>query len=131
MKLSYKKLYTYKYTLVRQFNINIPIYEPCSIDKYVDLDKHGNLIIYKGYSWDGCSGPTIDTKSSMVAGLVHDAIYQIMREGKLDRKYRKTADILFRKLCISNGMSRLRAWTWYIAIRLFSSKFVESDIIEV
>ena len=40
------------------------------------------LYISKGYSWDGPSGPAIDTPDWIKASLVHDALYQLIRENR-------------------------------------------------
>jgi hypothetical protein len=65
----------------------------------------------------------MDTKDFMRGALVHDALYQCMRAGKLDaNKYRKVADATMRKLCREDGMGWFRAWYTYHAVRLFGSK---------
>lgn len=77
------------------------------------------LVAYVGYSWDGASGPTIDSKTSMRASLVHDILYQCIEEGYIPISYRKAADQEFRKICLADGMGRFRAWYYYRALRLF------------
>lgn len=89
---------------------------------YITLSRIGELLIVKGYCWDGPSGPTIDTKNFMSASLVHDALYQLMRLDYLDvREYRLPADDLLRAMCRHNGMSWLRAWYTYKAVRMFGN----------
>lgn len=81
------------------------------------------ITIYEGYPWDGCSGPTIDTKDSMVPGCIHDFLYELCRKEKLDyRVWRPLADLEFHDLCRMCGMNRFRAWSWYQAV----SRFAES-----
>ena len=46
------------------------------------------MIVEKDYAWDGPSGPTIDTSNSMRASLVHDVLYQAMREEGLAYEFR-------------------------------------------
>ncbi|MCP4706191.1 MAG: DUF1353 domain-containing protein, partial [candidate division Zixibacteria bacterium] len=83
----------------------------------------GKLIISKGYVWDGPSGPTIDTLNFMRGSLVHDALYQLMREKLLDYKTdRKDADDLLRVMCKDDGMSSIRAWWVYKAVRWWGEK---------
>ena len=79
------------------------------------------MTIYKGYAWDGPSGPTIDTKDFMRPSLVHDAFYQLMREGKLGQECRKDADELLKIMCIKDGMPAPRAWYVYRAVRRFAA----------
>lgn len=71
---------------------------------------------------DGPSGPTFDTLTFMRGSLVHDALYQLMREGGLDRQmYREAADITLRQICLEDGMNPIRAWWVYQGVRLFGN----------
>lgn len=79
----------------------------------------GVLSVRQWYAWDGPSGPTIDTKDFMHGSLVHDALYQLMREGHLPLVFKDLADKELHRLCLEDGMSRLRAWYVYQAVRLF------------
>ena len=112
----------YKYQLKKSYILNIPITPPESIvTEYIQLDNEGNLTIKKGYAWDGPSGPTIDTKTFMRGSLIHDALYQLMRENHLDhKKYRDQADRILQKICKEDGMWSFRAWYVYHGVRLFS-----------
>ena len=91
-------------------------------DEFVTLEPNGLLSLRRGYAWDGPSGPTLDTRNFMRASLVHDALYQLMREGLLDSSQRLYADRLLRKICRQDGMSRFRAWYVYRALRAFGGK---------
>lgn len=75
------------------------------------------LTLYKGYSWDGASGPTVDGKSNMRASLVHDGLYQAMREGLIPRELKPAADQELYDYCIEDGMIKLRAWLWHRAVK--------------
>ena len=86
---------------------------------YIKL-KDGKLAIRAGYCWDGPSGPTIDTKDFMRGSLVHDALYQLMREDVLPRTCRKFADALLYKHCREDGMNWVRAKFVLYAVRLFA-----------
>ena len=56
----------------------------------------------------------------MRASLVHDALYQLMRQEHLKtRTWRKAADRVFRDLCKEDGVSGYRANIWYKALRKF------------
>lgn len=111
----------YKYQLKKDYVTGIEIKPAAPIDiKYIVLAPDGTLTIRDGYAWDGPSGPTIDTLDFMRGSLVHDALYQLIREGHLDKdKYREVADKLLRKICKQDGMSALRAWWVYQAVRHF------------
>ncbi len=91
------------------------------IDGFVRLGVDGALEIANGYAWDGPSGPTIDTKNFMRGSLVHDALYQLMREAGLDKAtWRKTADEELVRFCGLDGMSRVRRWWVLKAVRRFA-----------
>ena len=89
--------------------------------KYITL-KEGRLTIKSGYAWDGPSGPAFDTRNFMRGSLVHDVLYQLMREGSLPRTARKYADELLRQMCLEDGMSWVRAWWVYRGVRMFAAK---------
>ena len=109
----------YKYQLHEDFEIQVSIKpEKEEKDDYIILDTDGKLTIKKGYAWDGPIGPTIDTATFMRGALVHDALYQLMREERIDRSHREAADDELRKIILKDGMSRLRAWWVHRAVRL-------------
>jgi hypothetical protein len=86
------------------------------------LGESGELIVKKGYAWDGPSGPTIDTKNFMRGSLVHDALYQLIRLGCLDKNiYRLLADETLYRICREDGMSWIRACVVYYAVRVFGN----------
>jgi hypothetical protein len=96
-------------------------------DPWIILHPNGDVWIRKGYSWDGASGPTIDTENSMTASLVHDALYQLMRDGTLSLEWRKEADKTFKAWCRHDGMGAFRAEVWYRAVRAFGRKFAKPN----
>lgn len=92
------------------------------------------LTIEKGYAWDGASGPTWDSKSSMRASLVHDALYQLTRLGVLPEASRVFSDDTLYQLCVEDGMFKPRAWSWWKAVRLMAGgaakNGTERDVLE-
>jgi len=114
---------TYKYRLLSSYSLPIKIYPDSNIDDrhFVKLDEFGKLTLAKGYAWDGPSGPTIDTPDFMRGSLVHDGLYQLMREGLISRKHRAYADRLLRDICREDGMPWWRAQYVYVAVRLFAA----------
>jgi len=111
----------YKYQLKADYVSNIGIKPNHPVDlKYVALSEDGKITIRNGYAWDGPSGPTIDTLNFMRGSLVHDALYQLMREGELDAgAWKEQADRLLQEMCKDDGMSSLRAWGVYQGVRVF------------
>ena len=45
--------------------------------------SNGVLYIAKGFIFDGASGPAIDGITNMLAALIHDALYALLRSGAL------------------------------------------------
>jgi len=111
----------YKYQLAEGYVVNISINPKSDIKtEFIDLDTDGKLTVKKGYAWDGPSGPVKDTKENLRASLVHDALYQLMRNNELKtRTHRKTADQEFKDICKADGVSNLRASVYYKALRKF------------
>lgn len=107
----------YKYQLAEDYSIQTVItgYEISA--PFICLHMDGLLTIKKGYAWDGASGPTIDTKSSMRGALVHDALYQLMRADLIGQHNRKYADAYLRDICIEDRMFKWRARIWYCMVR--------------
>lgn len=116
----YKKGYKYQLSAdyFHRLSFQCP---PKFIDtKYIKLNSESSLLIADGYAWDGPSGPAIDTNNFMRGSLVHDALYQLIRNQYLDYDpYRKFADEELRKICLEDGMSKIRAWWVYRAVRDF------------
>lgn len=123
-KACYRKLKRYKYQLMQDYTINIKInLEKDIITKMINLTTTGDLTVKNRYAWDGPSGPTIDTRSFMRGSLVHDALYQLMREEHLDYKTdRIYADDLLKKICLQDGMFKIRAWYVHKAVSMFGEK---------
>ena len=111
----------YKYQLAEDYQMNIPIQPRADIvTGFIELDTAGKLTVKNGYAWDGPSGPVVDTNENLRASLVHDALYQLMRNGDLRAHvHRKTADELFRDLCKADGVSSFRANVYYRVLRRF------------
>jgi len=111
----------YKYQLSETYSLRIGIEPPQNIHtEFISLTKLGLLTIQMGYAWDGPSGCTVDTRSSMRGALVHDALYQLMRREKLDRRLREVADEIAHSIWIQDGMYRWRAWLWKRALNKFA-----------
>lgn len=118
----------YKYQLVEDYRVEVPIRSKDIDSPYITLSKNGFLTIKAGYAWDGPSGPTLDTRDFMRGALVHDALYQLMRDHGLDKNiHRQTADRIMRYICQEDGMGWFRAWYCYHAVRLFGDKSASNE----
>lgn len=120
---SYNKLPTkYKYQLQQDYVVKTSI-KPgkrivTSPIPFIILEIDGTLIIKSGYCWDGPSGPTIDGTDFMRGSLVHDALYQLMRDGYIKKSNRKKSDKILKNICIEDGMSKRYASIIYRAVRI-------------
>ena len=69
-RICYKDVHQYKYQLLETYQVEIDNRPPANINTtFIKLTTEGLLTISEGYSWDGPSGPTIDTNSFMRAHL--------------------------------------------------------------
>lgn len=99
--------------------------------KMIILTREGLLFICSGYSSDGPSGPTIDTKSFMLAAFIHDALYELLRQGWFEtircvdkdgkllthEDIRMVADRVLKAVCLEKKMLQIRANWVYAGVR--------------
>ncbi len=118
--MKYRELRGWKYELLETEMFDLfGISEDDIETEYINYHRFtGQLYVMRRYAWDGASGPTWDDKTNMRSSLIHDALYQLIREGHLDIKWRKRADELFREICIADGMNKFRAAIWYWVVRV-------------
>jgi hypothetical protein len=65
----------------------------------------------------------------MRGSLIHDALYQLMREQHLDIRFRAAADRLLFQLCLADGMNPLLARWVYFCVRCFGKAQAQSNVI--
>lgn len=125
--IHYKKRIRYKFTLVEDYAIDTGIVPREAVNTpFLQLDSSGRLSIRRCYSWDGATG-ALNTRNIIRASLVHDALYQLMREGYLAPDHRLAADRLMHRICVAAGMNGPYAWIVYICVRLFGASSVQAD----
>jgi len=106
-----------KYQLYQDYSAQLPITGEFIEDRWFTLDPSGTLTVRAGYAWDGASGPTYDSKSSMRPSLVHDVLCQCMRDGRLSYVvWQDAVNALFHLHCLEDGMLPLRAKLWHAAV---------------
>ena len=118
--MKYRKGYKYQLAEDEVFYTNIK----CGKDittQFITLDRQGVLIVKSGYAWDGASGPTIDTITAMRGPCAHDALYQLIRMGELQKIDRQAADNFMYQCLIEDGMWKLRATFWRREVKKFAS----------
>ena len=131
-QITFRKLKKYKYQLQKTFSLKINIYPASKISTdYIGLEKNGILTVYKGYAWDGPSGPAIDFKSYMRGSLVHDVLYQLMREKLIDYSNKEYADRLFEKMICEDGIFKSAAKVSYFALKIFGRQAIQNKKIKV
>lgn len=119
----------FKYRLVSGLKIQTPIFPGLlARTDFIALHVSGILSIKGGYSWDGASGPAIDTQSFMRGSLIHDALYELMREQALDwTVYYKEADVYLIDLCKEDGMCSLRRWWVAKGLAIAAGKYARPE----
>jgi len=125
----YRKLPKYKYQLSKGLTISTSIIPEKLIQTdFIKLDTKGEMTIMKYYAWDGTSG-AIDHPHNMRASLVHDALYQLMRLGKLDyRAHRNAADDLFYSICREDHAGFFIAGLYRLGLKFFGEKFARPAV---
>jgi len=114
--VKYKKGYDYILVESRVYKTSVqPDYTVHT--SYVSLFPNGDLHIKEGYAWDGASG-AFDTDTNMRASLIHDALVQLVQEGKLGREYKADIDHEYYSTCRRDGMALLRALSHLLAIQV-------------
>lgn len=116
----------YNYQLKRRYSISTPLRPDRAVgNDFVSLTASGKLTLQAAYAWDGASGAP-DLASVMRASLVHDGLYQLIREGLLDANdFRDDADELFYELCVEDGLQKALARAAYLAIRELGAGFAD------
>ena len=107
-----------KFVLSDDYMVQTPIAGHSIIDPWFRLIPDGRLHILAGFAWDGASGPTFDTKSSMRPSLVHDVFCILMRDGRLSFALQDAVNEFFRVMCIEDGMPEWRARVWYWGVEI-------------
>jgi len=107
-----------KYQLARDYMRRTPIHpDEDIVTKWWTLTRSGLLLLKDGYAWDGASGPTFDTKSSMAPSAEHDAFCRMMRDSSLDyARWQDKVNEFFQERCEEDGMNPLRARIWHAGV---------------
>lgn len=126
IKVRIDPLEKYKYKLTKDVFILIGITGCEFYTEHFQLTDSGMLIIDEKYAWDGATG-AVDNAEFLLASLVHDVLYQALRSELLSKRFRKKADQLLRLIGQANGMSRVRSWYSWAAVRLVGWRFTRPE----
>lgn len=127
MKIKYRKLTSYKYEVMADFEICLPeLDQHCYIeDTYFSLNSR-ILTVKKDYVWNGAN-VIPDHAEVMVASCVHDALYQAIREGYLPKETKAVADLILYRLCVEAGLPKWRAWIIYTGVKMFGAGSIKKS----
>jgi hypothetical protein len=91
----------------------------CDEKDAVKLDRYGNLYIRSGWLFDGATG-AFETPSNILAALVHDALYALLRDNKKSvlKFSRAKADKIYRAVMKAQGAKWWRRWGHWTVIRV-------------
>jgi len=116
----YRSLKGYKYATNKAMTCRVVDFPMIEHEFFMGCNAGTVLLVRPHYAWDGPSGPTWDRKTNMEPSLYHDVICQAIREGLLDKKWRKYADELFHQHLLKAGMKPWIAWCYYKVVRAYS-----------
>lgn len=102
----------YKYQLADNYSVFVGILHHKIRTDYITLTPTGWLTIRKGYAWDGATGLPITPGTLMRASLVHDALYQLIRNGLFNN--RAAADEVFFEFASEDGFMAAPLALWIV-----------------
>lgn len=126
----------YKYQLECDAFFDTPLRpKETIITDYIVLLPCGQLILRRGYAWNGPNFPAIHTKRTILASLPHDGLYQLIELGLLTDDDRRNCDVVLENLmdepmaCDSKLESLfrpIRATYYYAGVDLFGKKYAHT-----
>lgn len=123
--MKYKSGYRYKLDEAYIHQLPFTVFDARRIPGgWIELVED-RLAIASGYAWDGAStGLPWTPKKWIRPSLVHDAIYQLIREGKLMMERRADADMVFYQMLRENQVNIFMALPAYLGVRIFGNYFL-------
>jgi hypothetical protein len=94
---------------------------------WVEIDTKGRVTLKPYFVYDGASGPTIDTLSSVRGVCAHDTIYRMIRLRYLPESFKQVADSLMYDFLIEDGMFQPRAFAWLQGVKLFGNASIKPE----
>jgi hypothetical protein len=117
-KQIFKKV-TFK-TKVTGFIVKTPYYE---------LRANGQITLFRDYCWNGNTGLPLALESKWLQCMLpgsagHDALYQILKEKRIPKSYRKEADVFLKDKWIADGTPKAIALSGYATVRAVGWMFI-------
>jgi len=121
--MKYSKV-QYKYYLEETIEVQTSLrpVQSAIVPGYIFLGLDGKMIIYRRYAWDGATGG-VNFKGNRLAVLVHDAIYQLIREGLIGKSLKDQSDKDLRDMMIAEGSWKFVANFFYFCVSKFGNAF--------
>lgn len=121
--MKYSKV-QYKYYLEETVSVQTSLrpVQSAIVPGYIFLGVDGKMIIYSRYAWDGITNG-VNFKSNRIPGLVHDATYQLIREGLIDLSLKAQSDKDLRDMMIAEGSWKWIANFFYFCVSKFGNAF--------
>lgn len=115
----------FKFQLVEDETFQLSYIRPTETIEtwYCKFTLDGKLTGKIGWAWDGCSGPTWDTKNTRRAGCVHDLLAKLMRNGLLPHSAWILSEYEFNDLLEEDGMWKFRRRLWIRGLRLVKGSY--------
>lgn len=105
VKIKYKE--SFRFYLVEDYQIKIDgLPEETVPETYKMVLAKGNLMILRGYMWDGFT----KNKKLMRGFLVHTALCQLIRLGYLPYSWRLRANAVLFDILTADGVPKIVAW---------------------
>lgn len=93
---------------------------------YGIFETNGKLTAKRGYLWSA-NFPAINTEDTRPASLVHDLIYDLIKDGLLPREpFKDLADKAMMEILIECKVPDFRAWAWYRAVQAGGDSALDS-----
>jgi len=124
--MKYRKGYKYQLAETDSWTTCFRPAEPLRSESgRISMSMDGLMTIREGYASDGPSGPTIDRKENMYAGIGHDGLYQLMREGLLNCNQWRRADEDYGLWLLQSGSWKITAAVNVAGLALMRGKYAQ------
>jgi hypothetical protein len=126
-QIQYREIPRWKYQILSPVAFVVPIYPEVDIaTPFINLSSKGVLEIAERYAWNGANVIS-DTEKNMRGSLIHDALYQLLRDGQLDKKWKLVADSVFEWVCVADGTWPVLGAAYEKALAIFGWTALKKD----